>query len=36
MTKLLVGMARARLQRGISKGFVDSTLNSNGFGFCVI
>lgn len=26
MTELLVGVARARLLRGISKGFVNSTL----------
>lgn len=27
MTELLMGVARARLLRGISKGFVGSTLN---------
>lgn len=31
MIELLARVARARMLREISKGFVDSTLNSNGF-----
>lgn len=33
MTGLLAGGAKARLLRGISEGFTDSTLTSNGFRF---